>query len=433
MTSNAWTTTVFIHLPGETDAVPAGQLVVEEEGARVLSSTFGYGKKYLERAKAAPVDPSSLPLEGAVPGKQQLYEPINDLVMFGAIRDSMPDSWGRRVIENKMKVEPNSLRESEYLMQSGANRFGALDYRSSTSSKSDTKALPDINDLPYLLEAADKVQNHEPVPQHLRQLFDAGPSMGGARPKAVVTHKGSAWLAKFEAKDDAFDVPGIEQACLELARKCLLNVPKTEIVTVAGGKKIMLIERFDREVLPSGEFGRRHVVSALTILGLHESESPKSSYAEIARRIAEIATKDSVKTDSEELFGRMVFNILVGNDDDHLRNHAFVWDVKHRGWMLSPLYDVLPKPQQGSERFLHLSVGAQGRLATLDNALSHSGQFGILPGRAKEIVDRIASEVREWRTFFEFEMGLSKATCDKVASAFRKPSEIGCERLRRSA
>lgn len=398
---------------------------MEEEGSRVLASTFGYGKRYLERANAAPIDPASLSLDQAVPGTEQLYVPVNDLSMFGAVRDAMPDGWGRRVIENKLRVEPNSLRESEYLMNSGLNRFGALDFRSGIDTKSEHGALPDASDLPYLLEAADNVQNHEPVPQHLRQLFDAGPSMGGARPKAVVTHKGRAWLAKFDAKGDTFDVPGIEQACLELARKCLLNVPETETMTVAGGKKVMLIERFDREVLPDGEFGRCHVVSALTLLGFHESESPKSSYAQIARKIAELGAKGSIKADSEELFGRMVFNILVGNDDDHLRNHAFVWNGKHRGWTLSPLYDVLPKPQQGTDRFLHLGVGMQGRLATLSNALSHSGQFGIMPPRAREIIDRIAGEVREWRTFFEGTMGLSTATCDKVASAFRKPSEIG--------
>lgn len=89
----------------------------------------------------------------------------------------------------------------------------------------------------------------------------------------------------------------------------------------------------------------------------------------------------------------MIFNILAGNND-HLRNHAFFWDTDHRGWMLSPLYDVLPKPQQGGNRFLHLGVGAHGRMATLDNGLSHAGQFGILPKRAKEIVNRIAGKVR---------------------------------------
>jgi serine/threonine-protein kinase HipA len=427
MTSKEWNSIVFVYLGKQTVAVPAGALRLKEEGPLVLASTFGYGKLYLTRPNAFSVDPSSLPLEGAVPGTEQLYEPINELVMFGAIRDAMPDAWGRRVIENKLKVEPNSLSESDYLEQSGANRFGALDFRKDRHSPPEIKALPTLVDLPYLLEAADRVQNHEQVPEHLRQLFDAGPSMGGARPKAVVRHDDRVWLAKFDAKGDSFDVPGIEQACLELARNCGLSVPETRISHVPGGKKVMLIERFDRERLPSGEFSRRHVVSALTLMGLHESESPSSSYAAIARKIAEVGAKTKVASDSEELFGRMVFNILVGNDDDHLRNHAFVWDDNLRGWMLSPLYDVIPKPQQGTDRFLHLSVGSQGRLATLTNALSQAGQFGILPNKAKTIVERISLEVREWRTFFEGEMGVARAECDKVSSAFRKPSNIGGE------
>jgi serine/threonine-protein kinase HipA len=196
-------------------------------------------------------------------------------------------------------------------------------------------------------------------------------------------------------------------------------------VTLANGKTIMLIERFDRAHDAAGYEIRRHVVSALTLLGLHESESPNSSYVAISDRLTQLGAKNSVKADREELFGRMVFNILVGNDDDHLRNHAFIWDDDGQGWRLSPLYDVLPKPQRGTDRFLHLGVGAQGRLATLDNALSHAGKFGILPEVAQRIVDRISMEVREWRTFFERQMDVSRKECNQVASAFRKPSEIG--------
>jgi len=425
MTSEEWISTVFIYLGKQTMAVPAGTLKLKEKGTRAFASAFGYGKLYLTRPNALPVDPASLPLEGAVSGTDQLYEPINELAMFGAVRDAMPDSWGRRVIENKLKVEPNGLSESDYLKHSGSNRFGALDFRKDRHASPEKKMLPSLVDLPYLLEAAERIQNHEPVPDHLEQLFDAGPSMGGARPKAVVRHDDRIWLAKFDAKGDTFDVPGIEQACMELARKCGLTVPETRIFHVPGGKKVMLIERFDRERLPGGEFSRRHVVSALTMMGLHESESPHSSYAAIARKIAEVGAKTKVASDSEELFGRMVFNILVGNDDDHLRNHAFVWDDNLKGWMLSPLYDVLPKPQQGTDRFLHLSVGNQGRLATLTNAMSQAGQFGILPNKAKAIVERISLEVREWRTFFEGEMGVARTECDKVSSAFRKPSHIG--------
>jgi len=424
MTSKLWKSTVFVYLADQTDAVPAGTLQMNESSANVLSSTFGYGKRYLERANAIPIDPASLDLSGAVPGTERLYQPVNNLAMFGAVRDCLPDAWGRRVIENKLNAGPNSLPESTYLAHSGADRFGALDFRAGPTAITELRALPSLLDLPYLLEASDRIQNHESVPDHLRQLFDAGPSMGGARPKAVVRNEGRAWLAKFNAKNDTFDVPGIEQASLELARQCGLSVPETRIHRAPDGNKVMLIERFDRVSLPDGLFARRHVVSALTLLGLHESESATSSYAAIARKITEVGAKTKIKSDSEELFGRMVFNILVGNDDDHLRNHAFIWDGALQGWMLSPLYDVLPKPQQSTERFLHLSVGDQGRLATLGNALSQAGQFGILPTRAKEIVDRIAGTVREWRTFFEGEMGLSYAECDKVASAFRKPSQV---------
>jgi serine/threonine-protein kinase HipA len=420
-----WETNVFIFLKAESEAVPAGRLALEEEGIKVISSQFGYGKRYLERKNAAPIDPISLPLEGAVSGQERLYAPANDLEMFGAVRDAMPDAWGRRVIENKLRAEPNSLRESDYLMHAGSNRFGALDFRADIHDKAESRLLPGSADLPYLLDAAEKVQNHEPVPEHLRQIFDAGPSMGGARPKAIIARNGRAWLAKFEAKGDPFNIPTIEQASLELARRCGLNVPRTELLTVANEKKVMLIERFDRAYDQVGHEFRRHVVSALTLMGLHESESPDSSYAAIADRLAHVGAKDSVKADREELFARMVFNILVSNDDDHLRNHAFIWDDEGNGWRLSPLYDVLPKPQRGTERYLHLGVGVRGRLATLDNALTHAGRFGLLADTARAIIERVSMEVREWRTFFEGEMGVPLQECEKVASAFRKSSDIG--------
>ena len=423
--SNSWETTVFVYLPGETSAVPAGKLSLLEEGSRVIAATFGYGRLYLERSKAIPVDPVSLALAGAKPGTERIYEPRNGLELFGAVRDAMPDAWGRRVIENKLNAEPNSLKESEYLMHAGTNRLGALDFRPSPSAPENSGLMPNAVDLPYLLDAADRVQCHEPLPEHLRQLFDAGPSMGGTRPKAVVAKEGRLYLAKFPAREDAFNVPQIEQACLELARECGLNVPRTELVNMPGNRQVMLIERFDRTMQEGGGLTRKHVVSALTLLGLHESESPSASYADIARQLSGFGARGFVQSDREELFARMVFNILVGNDDDHLRNHAFVWNDHARGWMLSPLYDVLPKPQVSRARYQHLGVGAQGRLATLDNALSHAAQFGLNPTSASAIVDRIARQVREWQTFFEVKMGVPIPECEKVASAFRKPREIG--------
>jgi serine/threonine-protein kinase HipA len=414
---------VFAYLAEELKAVPAGALTVVEEGMRVLSSRFGYGAKYLTRPKAIPVDAASLRLQGAVPGTERLYEPTNGLEFFGAIRDAMPDLWGRRVIENRLRVPANSLPETRYMMEAGSNRFGALDIRQDLQSEESDGRLVPVADLQYLLDAADRIQSGEPVPPELQQLFDAGPSMGGARPKAVVSRGGKQYLAKFPTDRDGFNFPAVERATLELARKCQLSVPETDLIRLQDGRDVVLIERFDR--YPSGAgFARRQAISALTALELHESMSPTASYSDISLRMADIGAAGRVQQDRSELFGRMVFNILVSNDDDHLRNHAFVWLPEAKGWALSPLYDVMPKPQIAQTRYLHLGVGDQGRLATIPNALSRAALFGLNAESARQIVDGIARCVREWRTHFD-EFAIAPKDMDAVAAAIRHPRDVG--------
>lgn len=419
---------VYIHLADEPDAVPAGRLVLIEDRNEVVASQFAYGRRYLERRNppALAVDPVALALEDNIPGNDRL--PANGLAFFGAIRDATPDAWGRRVIENRLQVPPNSLPESEYLDRAGPNRFGALDIRVGLDSDPASAALPRALDLRYLLDAADRVEQGLPVPAELAPYLEGAPSMGGARPKAVIRHAGREWIAKFPARDDRFNVPAIEQATLELARQAGLNVPDTAIETLADGRQVMLIERFDRVPVANG-MARRHVVSALTMLGLHESESPDASYAGMSALMARYGATGTVASDRAELFARMVFNILVSNDDDHLRNHAFVHQGD--GWVLSPLYDVVPKPQQGHERRLHLSVGPRGRLATLDNAAAGAGAFGLSPPAALRIIDRVAGVARQWRERFET-MGITTAECDKVAPAFRRPRDVGLRDVERT-
>lgn len=248
-------------------------------------------------------------------------------------------------------------------------------------------------------------------------------TLGGSRPKALVVDQGKQYLAKFPAKNDGFDVPMVERACLELARQCGLNVPETRLVTLPDGRNVMLIERFDRQTIDEG-FARRHCVSALTMLGKTEQESLASSYAEIADVISNRGVDGSVQADRVELYGRVVLNILVSNDDDHLRNHAFMWDPEGKGWRLTPLYDVVPHPQVAHERLLHLSLGPQGRAATLTNILEAHGSFGLLKPAAARVIGAVARCVRQWREVFE-QQGVTAAQCDLVASAFRRPKDIG--------
>lgn len=414
---------VFIYLPGDIVAVPAGRLRLIEEGLQLRGSVFQYGRRYLARRQPAalPVDPVSLPLE-AGRGDAELL-PTGGHALFGALRDATPDAWGRRVIENRLRAPPNGLPESTYLDHAGPHRAGALDLRVAPDSPPAAGALPAILDLKHVLDAAERVEDGEPVPAHLEAYFAGGPSVGGARPKAIVQADGREWLAKFPARGDCYGVPGIERATLELARDVGLDVPRTRLETLADGRRVILIERFDREPVDAG-IARRHMVSALTLLGLHEQDSLNSSYAAISDAIGVHGVTGHIEADRVELFGRMVFNILVSNDDDHLRNHAFLYDPARAGWRLSPLYDVLPRPQVATERQLHLSVGPQGRAARLDNAIAGAGRFGLLPAAANAIVDRVVTAVRAWRQVFEH-LEVPVRDCERVKSAFRQPRDVG--------
>lgn len=418
---------VFIYLPGQTDAVPAGRLTLVETGTELTAATFAYGRRYLERNNALAVDPISLSLEDGQGGAELI--PPARLTLFGAVRDASPDAWGRRVIENSLRAPPNGLPESTYLDLAGPNRAGALDIRDTPNSGPKDGGLPSIMELHHLREAAARIEEGEEVPAHLQHLFAGGPSLGGARPKAVITDEGIEWIAKFPSERDPFDVPMVEYATLELAREAGLCVPRTRLEPLADGRGILLIERFDRDRVERG-LARRHMVSGLTLLSKHESESPNGSYAELADALSQYGVRGHIAPDRKELFARMVFNIMVSNDDDHLRNHAFLFDPAGGGWRLSPLYDVVPRPQVALERVQHLAVGLNGRAATLDNAMSGAGRFGLTPPEAARVIDRIVRVVRGWRVEFE-RKGVPARLSDQMATAFRRPAEIGMESAER--
>ena len=154
-----------------------------------------------------------------------------------------------------------------------------------------------------------------------------------------------------------------------------------------------------------------------------EFESRLKGYSDLALAIREYAHPSLIRGNNEELFGRMVFNIFVSNDDDHLRNHGFLRDPQLPGWRLSPLYDVVPRPGVAFERQLHLQVGLQGKLATLDNAISACSAFTPQRTTAIAIIRRIWGELRQWRTAFE-NTGASPRLIDQLAPAMRDLADI---------
>jgi serine/threonine-protein kinase HipA len=436
---------VFAHIGQEWR--PCGQLQMTEEGTNVLASDFAYGTKYGRRSDALEVDPVSLGLANLdeVLGKRLL--PTNNLTLFGGIRDAAPDSWGRRVIESKLKVPANSLPESQYLLHAGSDRVGVLDIRLSINDgPSHGHNVP--HNLDHLLEAADRIEEGLPVPAHLAAIFVDGTALGGARPKATIRdHTGMLWLAKFSSRKDTFDVPGIECASMLLAEKAGLRVPALKVRNI-GDRKVMLIQRFDRywfapagippidvDLLHTQPGGgavehRLPFVSGLTMVACDESESITKAYTDIAQAVRAHCHPSVIQADNEELFKRMVYNVLVSNDDDHLRNHGFLFDPRIRGWRLSPLYDVLPRASHATERFLHLGVGPQGRLATLDNALAAHAMFTLSKAKAAQLIADVWKTVREWTVFFEGS-GVSADEIAKIAPAFRHMDDVSTPEMRK--
>ena len=341
---------VFAHL--QDGFVPAGRLQLTENNREVQASLFQYGTRYLLRRGAFEVDPVSLPLAQAKDEKGYAFFPVNELPQFGGIRDAAPDAWGRRVIEACRKVPANSLPESVYLLEAGSERVGALDVRRSRDD-GPSRGVGSVHSLQYLLEAVERIEHGEPVPGRLTDLLGSGPGAGGARPKASVRDdQGLLWLAKFPSVSDTFDNARAEWATLELARRCGLTVPAIR-VEMLGNRPCLLIRRFDRYWVPQGnalEVGavpfetlpgddrveqRLPFVSALTLVGCDEMESRNKGYVDIAAAVRGYLAPSVIRDNKRELFARMVFNILVSNDDDHLRSHGFLRDPRQSCLALS--------------------------------------------------------------------------------------------------
>lgn len=415
---------VFVYLPGELVAVPAGELILSELGGE-LSSAFTYGAKYIKRPNALSLDPVSLDIQELTLANKHKAQPKNNLSLFGAFRDAAPDSWGRRVLEKEKNVM--LLPEIEYLMNAWDDRVGALDFRETPTSEAKKHPYNQILSLEYLLDCANKIENNEPVPAKILRLFQYGSHMGGARPKAIVEDDGCLWIAKFSSRGDRFTYANVEKATLIMAKACGISIPDVKTVST-GNDSVFLIKRFDREKQGNG-YARKHFVSALTLLGKDEMESPKSTYSEICQAISKYCNSSDVKNMQSELFKRMIMNVLVSNLDDHLRNHGFL--CEQNGYVLSPAYDIVPTPQVGFERHQHLGLGLQGRLSTLDNALSNHHVFGLSKNDAESIVKKMCEITSKWRDFYQKE-GVTGREIGVLESAFRAPEQIGFSCLKDS-
>ncbi|MGH1471103.1 MAG: type II toxin-antitoxin system HipA family toxin [Cellvibrionaceae bacterium] len=369
---------VWIWLPNEIKPVVAGKL--EADGDALL---FNYGKSYLERIKDTP--PAMSIYEPELPLKAGVLSNLNGLKIPGCIRDGAPDAWGRRVIINKKlglkgaNTDTATLDELTYLLESGSDRIGALDFQ-----QSPTEYIPRFAknvSIEELMQSAERVEKGIPLRPELDQALFHGSSIGGARPKALIEEKDTKYIAKFSATNDLYSVVKAEFIAMRLAKLAGINVAPVKMVKAAN-KDIVLIERFDRK-FNGKDWTRQPMVSALTLFGLDDMMARYASYETLAEIIRHrfIEPKDTLK----ELFSRLLFNILCGNTDDHARNHAAFWDGKHLS--LTPAYDICPQGRLGNEAGQAMRIIGENNLSQFKTCLSAAKNFLLKKDEAYAIFE----------------------------------------------
>ncbi|ROZ78721.1 type II toxin-antitoxin system HipA family toxin [Ramlibacter sp. WS9] len=330
-------------------------------------------------------------LSDDLPLRDGLFIPAEKDRAAGAVDDARTDRWGERVIR-KFEMTPR-LSILEFLLFAGDDRSGAL----GVSSRGDAYVpwtpgpVPEFHQLEPMAEAVRMVLANEPVPERQRRLVRPGGSLGGARPKSLLQMDGRQWIVKFPEVTE-YDEPLVEHATMRLAAVCGIDVAPTRAIKLGhnhGRGHVVAVERFDR-----AEGARLHAVSANVLL---KAAGEELGYPELAQLLRRMAPADRIAEQQQQLFRRMVFNILMDNTDDHEKNHALLRQADGR-YLLSPAFDVVPAAQ--GLGYQQLAVGQHGAESTLANAMSSAAQFGLRTAAARAVVREVCGAVDGWKQAF---------------------------------
>ncbi|NDD59000.1 MAG: type II toxin-antitoxin system HipA family toxin [Chlamydiae bacterium] len=376
------------------------------------SMSFEYDRDWLNHPKRFSLDPALKLVAGS-------FHAASDKPLFGAIDDSAPDRWGRLLMRRSErknaeheKRTARALKEIDFLlMVDDEGRQGALRFKREEQgpflTTYDKNHIPPLVSVGKLLSAASHVMQDSDTEEDLRLLLAPGSSLGGARPKSSVRDKdGHLAIAKFPRKDDEINIIAWEAVALSLANKAGIQVPEWRMETVAR-QQILLSRRFDRK-----KNIRIPFLSAMSVLGAKDNEM--HSYLEIADAIRQMSA--SPKEDLEALWRRIVFNVLISNVDDHLRNHAFLYSGLS-GWRLSPAYDLNPTPTDIKPRILSTAIDLIDPSASLDIAVSVARYFDLDNSQIRNIFKEVGSATTLWREEAA-KLKIKKTEIDRMASAF---------------
>ncbi len=407
-----------VHLGGRTE--PVGILRVDREGLRERA-VFAYTDSWLARPGAFALEPR-LPL---VAGPQHGAARTGESIFPGAIADTEPDGWARKVIRRdaaKRGRGGTALGPVDFLLAvDDEARIGALRLRDEQGvfqrTAESERRTPPLLALRQLLSATHAVERHKETMADLAFLRGRGTSLGGMRPKcSVIEADGALAIAKFPSVADERAVTKGEVLALTLAKAAGINAARARLVD-SDGLPVALIRRFDR----TGEGGRLMYVSAATLLGVDPGAD--HTYTQIADAIRSHGA--AAQTDLAELWRRMAFSILITNVDDHLRNHGFLREQKGL-WRLSPAFDVNPSPERRREPKTWLSEET-GPAATIDGLLSVREYFNLPAKEARKILSQVTGAVATWRAQGR-KLGMTRIELDAVAEAFEHPEREAARR-----
>ncbi len=364
-----------------------------------------YAPEWLARGASGFALSEDLPLQTG------LFLPPERDMAAGAVDDARPDRWGERVI--RLIDRPARLSLLEYLYFAGDDRAGAMGVSldSQAYRPRERGSVPVFSGLEQMHEAVRRVMAGDRVPEPQARLLRPGASFGGMRPKSLMQMDGQQWIVKFSDSAE-MDTPLVEYATMRLAQRCGIRVAETRALPVAGGHAVA-VRRFDRAA------GRRlHVLSAHVAL---RAAGEEMGYPELAQLLRRLGRAEQIKPQQEELFRRMVFNILIDNTDDHEKNHALVCGEDGH-YELSEAFDIVPSAQ--GLGYQQLRVGRSGTESTLDNALSECRSFGLAHDVAAAVVRDICGVVSGWRDFFRTQ-GVTQRDLDMLAQYIDGPRLAG--------
>lgn len=386
---------VYAHWLGIPDPIPMGTLTANEARGH-LAWSFSYDKTWLKTQSQKLLDPDLQWLTGSQ------FASI-DKPNFGIFLDSMPDTWGRTLMQKREAMLPEQegqerrrLTDADYLLgvydpaRMGGLRFKLEEHGPFLDHRHE-QAIPPITDVQELQHGAGLVESDEDseeVRKWLRILMAPGSSLGGARPKSsVVYENGELWIAKFPSRQDAIDKEAWEYLAWQIAGEASINVPNVKLEQVTGLYQTFFTKRFDRF---NGE--RVHFASAMKMTSHFETEIRDNtpSYLEIAEFIRFHGSNPD--EDLQQLWHRLVFNIAISNTDNHLRNHGFF--ILDNGWRLSPAYDINPSIDKGA---LALKIDIDNNALDIGLARSVGQYFGLTNELMKRIIQEIDESVSNWK------------------------------------